>query len=352
MPFQVSERKSCSCFGTVFLRSTSPGTPLLGWCAFGTTNSRHGLLYLIDEASRFDSPLFFSDLFTSDNLSALEYMGYLSQINTLVIENKIINIDRTNKMTDFIFDEINNNILLDENDYAHLIDLQSDCNLTPNYRGDEALMGSLSLPCKKLLINQAITNPSDPLVLGGDFSTSPLGDPATAQQVYGYIASHPWLKVATINDLSTDNRTLEALNSLPTAMNSGNNPDNNPEMLVQRQVSTAIRQAPPNQLSILARSIYSVLTKPAEPGLASLHSAYIGQLGLLLKGAQWAEVPTASQYCSIDLDYDGANECILSTETVYAVIEPQGGYIPVLFQRRAGSAPDHRTNLGIFCWLD
>ena len=317
--------------------SLNPAQALRSWAGAhsGPMSSRHGLMYLIDEASRFNSPLFFSDLFTSDNLSALEYMGYLSQINTLVIENKIINIDRTNKMTDFIFDEINNNILLGDNDYAHLIDLQSDCNLAPNYRGDEASMGSLSLPCKKLLINQAITNPSDPLVLGGDFSTSPLGDPATAQQVFGYIASHPWLKVATTNDLSTDNRTLEALNSLSTAMNSGNNPGNNTETLVQRQVSTAIRQSPPNQLSLLARSIYSVLIKPAEPGLASLHSAYIGQLGLLLKGAEWAEAPTASQNCSTDLDYDGANECILSTETVYAVIEPQGGYIPVLFFKDA-----------------
>ncbi len=317
--------------------SLNPAQALRSWAGAhsGPMSSRHGLLYLIDEASQSNSTLFIYDLFTPGNISALEYSGSLSQINRLVRENTIINIDNTNGKSIFIFSRLNNNILFGDNDYAHYINLQSDCNLTPNYKGDEVSVGSLSLACKKLLINQAITYPSDPLVLGGDFSTSPFGDPATAQQVFGYIASHPWLQTATINDLSTEKRTLEALNSLSTAINSGNNPGNITETLVQRQVSIALRQAPANQLSILAQSIYSELTKPAEHRLASLRSAYIGQLGLLLKGAEWAEAPTAIQTCSIDLDYDGENECILSTDSVYAVIEPQGGYIPVLFSKDA-----------------
>jgi len=57
----------------------------------------------------------------------------------------------------------------------------------------------------------------------------------------------------------------------------------------------------------------------------------MGQIGQILSAADWAENAIPRETCSIDLDYDGRNECILANKYIFAIIEPEGGYIPFLF---------------------
>ncbi len=52
---------------------------------------------------------------------------------------------------------------------------------------------------------------------------------------------------------------------------------------------------------------------------------------MILTAADWADKPHPIASCDIDLDYDGISECILANDYIFAVIEPDGGYIPFVF---------------------
>lgn len=57
----------------------------------------------------------------------------------------------------------------------------------------------------------------------------------------------------------------------------------------------------------------------------------MGQIGQILVSAKWAEHPAPMETCDMDVDYDGMNECILANNSIFAIIEPEGGYIPFMF---------------------
>jgi hypothetical protein len=45
------------------------------------------------------------------------------------------------------------------------------------------------------------------------------------------------------------------------------------------------------------------------------------------------EDPRPQETCSIDLDFDGSTECILANTNIFAIIEPEGAYIPFIFAK-------------------
>jgi hypothetical protein len=374
-------------FWTTFSSST-PAQTLRSWAGahVGPLRGRHGLKYLLEGAEQTRSTVFLLDLLTPGNLSALDYINVLPWIRKLadqgilalpdvgnVIESgaigqpiknvglyNVLNIQDINKIWQIdnnvkvITSPENSNIIIFLNklvmlnkreynvvgvDYAQYIDSNDYCGLLTSPNGEGHPSFEFSLKCKSVLLSHAISNPSTPLLLGGDFSNSILGDPSISAEVFSYISEHPWLQVISLQDLATSSevQTTYSLtyqesqlsNSLSAQQSSLL--DNSNSSLVQSKVHESLLQSPKNQLSILAWEVYSSLLHPGSPESLSLRSNYMGQIGQILSAADWAENAIPRETCSIDLDYDGRNECILANKYIFAIIEPEGGYIPFLF---------------------
>ncbi len=376
-------------FWNTFLSNT-PAQTLRSWAGAhaGPMSSRHGLKYLFDAADRTHSTIFIFDLLTPNNVSALDYINVLPRIRELADKgvlglpangiNEQLNMNNRNystlssgwngphyknnaewkistefnnldiKKNTTLFDLWNfymsksiDNYIISDIDYAQQSNKKTDCDLTPSYEYLDQPIENVSLECKKLLVSFANDQLISPLVLGGDFSKSVLGDPAISADVFSYIASHPWIQVLTIQDLLTQGNLL----AVDSPFNQGNStaenttiPQSEPmsnsfNTVIQDKVYASLILSPPNQLTNLAWQLYYSLLIPGTPDLVSLQENYLGQIGEILTAANWAEAPVDIQSCDLDLDYDGENECILANDQVFIVIEKAGGYIPFVFTR-------------------
>ena len=370
--------------------STTPSQTIRSWAGAhaGPMSSRHGLKYLIDAAARTKSTIILLDLLTPKNISALDYLNVLPRIrnlaitgtlglpgigvdgkliinksimdklsisnatniiknNTWMLSNDLANLDIKSNPNFYVFLNNINNInksFFDNGviDYAQLNYKGSHCNLLPSYsNSDPPTSEKLSLECKKLLLSNAYDQPASTILLGGDFSKSILGDPKTSTEVFSYIASHPWIQVLTIQDLLTVKDDLSGIISNDHRFQSDTSVTTQhieletvtSDTKQQNLVSTALLQSPPNQLSDLAWQVYYSLIEPASPELQTLHRNYMGQIGLILKAAHWADNPEYIQSCDLDLDFDGIPECILSNKQIFIIIESDGGYIPFIFTK-------------------
>lgn len=373
--------------------SITPAQTLRSWAGAhaGPMSSRHGLKYLLDAAIQNKTTIFLVDLLKPETISVLDYIDALPEIRKLAIQGLIAlrEPDETgtagpftfpvgtygggnNNADDFYkiwqiyanFDSnrfenkpgyisllnslINwniNNYIIGNNDYAHNIYNYVNCNLFPQSVSTVAIeqSGELSLACKSLLHYSASIYPTIPLVLGGDFSKSMLGDPATISVVFSYLMSHPWIEVFSINDLNDPGRlssyfasnqeernTLEPLSNLY-----GEVLHLDGLSYPQNEVYKQLLDSSPNRLTDLAWRLFSQLTQASSKELLALQSNYIGSIGFILSAANWADSPSIQATCSVDLDYDGMPECILSNSSIYLVIEPEGGYLPFIFSKDA-----------------
>jgi hypothetical protein len=368
--------------------SITPAQTLRSWTGAhtGPLSSRHGLRYLLDAAAQTKSTVFLLDLLTPDTLSALDYLNALPRLrrladqgilalpgvgNVTVLEGtneisplsssnnqsnnsdfyKVWKIDRNVKNkyltnnSDFIvlmnkYELLNSKFLMiSNNDYAKFLKINNGCELFPFYTnyGSATYTSDLSIDCKTLLLTYAISHPTTPLILGGDFSKSILGNSYLSTEVFSYIRAHPWLQTLTISDilsspeLISDESTIVSIVNKPQTVILGKTSLPAP----QNKIYTALLQSPKNLLTDLAWRMFSNLTQPDSPELINLRSSYIGQIGDVLTAANWEENPIPLETCNIDLDYDGFSECILANNTVFAIIEPDGGYMPFVFAKDA-----------------
>jgi len=382
-----SRAKVIFAFWNTFSANT-PAQSLRSWAGAhaGPMSSRHGLKYLLDASARAKSTVILFDLLTPDIVSGLDYLNVLPQLRKLVDQgilvlpsvgkitqsdmngdfistyfdniatnnldiNKIWNI-RSNigtkslsrksdffvLMNNYIFD-IYKNIFISEYDYAQFFKKSNACPL-PSYRSNiHVNTPGLSLECKKFLLYSAMTAPTTPLILGGDFSNSVLGDPSVSAEVFSYINEHPWIQELSIYDLMT---ATDFVTSSPppysidqsTTGEHSQQPNSIQKSVpysVQAKIYESLLQSPKNQITDLAWQVYNSLTQPASSDLLSLRTNYLGQIGQLLTAAEWVEKPTYNATCDLDLDYDGKNECILANNSIFAIVEPEGGYIPFVF---------------------
>jgi hypothetical protein len=145
----------------------------------------------------------------------------------------------------------------------------------------------------------------------------------------------------SIEDLVTDSKLIQTnslaydtgqpSNSKITQQSNLGNFSNS--SIVQSDVYDSLLRSPKNQISVLAWEVYSSLMQPGNPELLSLRSIYVGQIGEIVAAADWAENTIPLDTCSLDLDYDGLNECILANHNIFVIIEPEGGYIPFIFTK-------------------
>ena len=370
--------------------SITPAQSLRSWAGAhaGPMSSRHGLKYLLDGVSQNNSTVFMLDLVTPDSLSALDYLNALpiirnmaargtlalTEVGNISVSVKTGEITKSTRL-DYVDNYLNlydtwqvdNNIksiyqfgnfdfvyfwnkygmlnkyydILGSNDYAKYNSSNIPCDLLPFGTTTISNSNDLSLACKALFLSYAWSQPTTPLLLGGDFSTSLLGDPAISSKVFSYIYTHPWIQVLSLNDLITS-RDILSHSSIPTeelpfsydtgTQQPGIIASNNSEEL-QGKVYKALLQAPKNRLTTLAWQVFSNLTQSSPLELSALKSNYIGQIGFILAGAEWAEDPTSSNTFEVEKDYDGLLECKLTNDNIFAIVEPEGGYIPVVFAR-------------------
>lgn len=156
-------------------------------------------------------------------------------------------------------------------------------------------------------------------LLGGDFAADTWGMPQAATATLRYLAARPWLKVLDAIEAQQLTATSDGCTQQSLKM-----PDPNLE-----SVLAELARTPDNPLQQAARQMVETLLTPAAPRLTELRQGYVGQVGHLLAAARWAATPYRQADCSQDLDWDGAAECVLASETIFAVVEPNGGYISV-----------------------
>ncbi len=78
--------------------------------------------------------------------------------------------------------------------------------------------------------------------------------------------------------------------------------------------------------------MFFLLTAPVnDPKLAELNAQYLGDVNILLTAADWAQVPASQSTCSIDLNFDLIQDCVIANENFFAVLQSDGGRLSYLF---------------------
>ncbi len=358
------------------LQTSTPAESLRSWAGAhaGPQGSRHGLKYLLDAVRHTRTPIIILDLLQPDNLPVLDYFNALRPVQDLanagilflpdLTDDRIIGCctDQT-QLCNFtrarstiawsmklimLWSENTNlqfNILLDDiflggnkflnncyNDYAHFEIYPSQ---TSDFEG-----------YKVALLGNAIQRHSDPLIIGGDFQRSELGNPTIISPLLEYISNHPWIKVESPYDWNylivasgpTSPPCFQDIQG-PAQPSSSMGASGSFEETTHR-IANDIGSLSRTALKDLACTVYTKLINSSDTELRTLKHNYLGQIGNLIQASKWAELPYSTSRCDVDLDYDGKNECVLSNSHLFLSIEPEGGYIS--FAVEAGAKGVHQ----------
>ena len=305
--------------------TSTPAEALRSWAGAhsGPISSRHGLKYLLDATLKYEYPLLILDFCKPLSLSILDYLSAIDQIR-LLWEKDLLKVCNHENMDSSIFyllkDNFYNNVVFGY-DYAQYIKKINNESIFSGFlsisKGDFLVA---LLQFKSQIISSAITGLPTPLVLGNDFRVSYLGDPANLEFFYSYIYNHPWIQV-------DDNFDIDPFSLNQFELSEGDRSD----LSIEQNIQKSLHNSPDNLITDLAWQVYSTLLDPGTEVSVPLGSEYIAQIGQLLAASNWVNKPSQITSCSIDLDFDGDNECILSSENIFLTIEPMGGYIPFIF---------------------
>jgi hypothetical protein len=343
----------------------------------GPFGERHGLSILLNNIKRFGVPVVLLDLRNPFSLSALDYLDQLPLIRKLISRKLVTLPDAVlgspsfsvfpSGLPDWAMEKYllylrevslqfglpSSEILftplyLDENigNYSLTIGPDDQTNATSPDRflpfpkqipvEMQASPDGLPLAIRKALIDNALQinlegDKYPLLILGGSLPDSSFADPASSAATFSYIANHPWIKALNDTDLrslsdNVDPQLLpgttvisptdkfspsEALNNIP-----------NPGETVQNPLYSSIWES--------ALSLYAPL--PPEPEtLSFLRSIYSGQPGIAQVATRWSENPQPRLDCQSDPDYDGIPECILASESQFAIFDLEGGRMLAYF---------------------
>ncbi len=197
-------------------------------------------------------------------------------------------------------------------------------------------INGLTLDIRRLLVDTAVSGNSSQLVaLGGDLTGSAWGNPQVARAAFRYIRTHPWIRPLDTQALLT----LPAGNDKPgiaedLTAHFARLPQNETTHQLAEFALKQRAQPQPNPLIEAAAQAYLALAPPsalASPEFDALQQIYLRQINVLLAAAEWSQNPVSTSTCSLDIDGDSGTECVLASEHVYAVIEPQLGVLTHLF---------------------
>jgi hypothetical protein len=353
------------------LPSETPAIALRRWdgAHTGPFGQRHGLSVLLQASSQAGIPVTLLDLARADRLAAIDALGGLDGLRKLT-RNGLVSIPAwgvqdtlsgssaaarafrlsTSKyayglITDGLPD-LYKGVFARQKDTTHLIlwnqtrvvPLPADQTVTSGgeaSQGEDLIATGLAVETRTALLSAALSpDPADLVALGGSLPGSPWGDQSIAAPAFAYLAGHPWIHVLSAGDLLS----FPAQSGQPDC----------PDLLCENgatasaagvvNFSKQVQQAPDGFFAGLARQAYHELTDPVpDPRLTELRAGYVGTVtGPLLAAARWEANPRPQAGCADDIDADGMPECILASDQIFAVLDPQGARLTLLAMRKAG----------------
>ena len=336
--------------------AVTPAQALRRWdgAHTGPLGDRHGLKHILDGAGQYHVPVALLDIKNPASLAVLNYMGITAQIQNLAEHALLIlpdvayaepaeislNFSRRAAIgfglpvSEFVYNASSRPqsnyqaqfyLLPDSSHMAHsggkrFIPL-------PSADAVEATEDGPSLDVRRALVEAANSpDPADLVVLGGSLPHSTWGDADMASPTFEWLSAHPWVQTLNSDELMTfPERELYVPPLSPV-------PEHPPFL-------DALRSAPDNIISESAWQLYLTLTAPTtDTQLQALRAAYLGQVTELLAAARWAENPSVHVGCADDLDVDGQNECILSNQEYFAILDINGARLTNLFYLDTNSA--------------
>ena len=323
----------------------------------GPLGDRHGLKHLLAGASQYNIPVALLDVKTPASLAALDFMGVISSLQDLEQRGLAILPDVAYSepsdmalafsrraadgfglpVSQFVYASASANAVEESGeqnplagyraqflalaDRSHLA-YSGGTRLIPLPAKDnvEATEDGPSLSVRQALVEAAFSpDPADLVVLGGSLPHSTWGDSDMATPTFAWIAAHPWIQPLNGYDLL----------SFPVGERYQGVRTGTEEVSPWLE---ALHSAPDNAVTESAWQGYLTLTSPAaDENLQALQRNYLGQVGVLLAAAQWAENPLPRLDCADDLDADGQAECILANREYFAVLDPAGARLSHLF---------------------
>lgn len=373
------------------LPAATPAQTLRRWdgAHTGPFGRRHGLRHLIEAASYYRIPIILTDLLQPTSLAGLDAVGGLKVVQgayrqgTLILPTPAIGAspitpwsyslaqDSRTKF-DFGASTVNFGAFSVSNlppgqtyffrykgsphifqvNQTRLIPLPTSFLSSQPVDPQIDSTGDFTLSVKQALIISALSpDKTDVVILGESLPESPWGDRSIAFTAMAYLANHPWLHVLNANDLQffpAQKVTFEAV--LPCAdlwcTEASSIPITPVDADWQAQLKATIEtleQTPVTSRTEALRTglilTTALLSHPTtDTALQALRRQYQGELGYLREALIWAWHPTDLQTCERDLDADHRPECILSSTTAFAIIDPQDGRLAHLSLIQSGRA--------------
>jgi hypothetical protein len=355
----------------------SPAQALRRWDGShtGPTGERHGLTHILSNASVQNLPVILLDLKTPSSLSALDFIGALPHARDLVKSGLLL-------LPDVAFASPNDLSLTASRVAAQAFNLPGslfvfspDSHLQTGYRYQfvslpesshlirqagqiliplpdlssrdapaQATNQGLSLEVRKQLLAVALSpDPTDLVALGGSLPHSTWGDSDMANASLGYIAAHPWMQPLNGDQLqlfgsqASSQKFESQTDYLPSVLlyTSQGHPTHFDSNQLQSRLLQDLQTAPRNSITASAWQMFFNLVAPsADLQYYLLKQQYLNQVESMLSASRWAENPTILSDCSLDIDMDTINECVLSNDHMFAIFETDGGRLSYLFERK------------------
>jgi hypothetical protein len=270
----------------------------------GPRGERHGLKHLLEAAQEYQTPIVLLDLKKPENLSVLDAMGVLPQIEQLEKEGLLLLPDQAEQENLFGFSPSLflwggiplRSTLASRPTFAYSSDpdhisrpLFSKTAFIPIAAATDSTQPTPdgpSLEVRRALLEAALNaDEKDLLVLGGSLQETTWGSPDMAGATLAYFASRPYIHILTADDLM----------NFPT-----------------RSGKPELRPSPQDESISKLETHYKNLTQP-----------------VLDFAANWGGSPLSS--CSTDIDKDNQPECVLADGEYLAILDPQGARLTYFF---------------------
>jgi hypothetical protein len=286
----------------------TPAQSLRSWdgAHSGPMSIRHGLRHLLNASIENGVPITLYDLGSPISKSALDYLGIFSELEELV-QAGVVTVRKGG--CGYFYGGEDYVVSLGISGYAKFIHFQ---NPDP-----------ISLEFRRELVNAAIGGKN--ILVGGDFSDSIWGNPTAATSAFYYLRNHPWIFTGTSLEL-TRQLTLQAKECEEHSELQKYLAQTMYDLYKKAYVST-----PENILKELAWQTYSTIISSIDHDVSSIAGNHFWQLGHILAAAHWYEEPFTISSCTIDIDWDGQNECVLSSKNMFLTFELTGGYLAFWF---------------------
>jgi hypothetical protein len=341
----------------------------------GPLGGRHGLGDLLRLARNHAAPITLLDLRFPAWLSALDYAGDMDQVETmadsgmLIIPEYLPEPGSVEGLPAYL-EDLARRFDLPGSQFAYaqfmpsfssgekllFLPTRSDFPLSAIYQqGDRRILpvplpaasqptlqptlDGLPVAALTRLVDVALQAAAQPdsaafLVLGGDLTTSSWGYPEAARAAFSYINSHPWIQLLNAYDLLSLPASQATLDFQPYYPDSSALTASLPwdPMLAGAQDDTLLAAALQAALALTPPAI------PTHPQFAALQEIYAPQVNILLAASHWAQHPQPAASCDMDLDLDNAPECLLASENLFLVFEPELGALTHAFYLAADGA--------------